>query len=208
MNDITSGVLFLAPGFLALKLFYLFGVQRVRSQWEWTTWSVISSVPIGVAASLLYGGGLNLTAAPSTVEVANRVVIAVTSGILAACAWQVVRRHPSRKAARLRTFFGSSAWDETLEDVGREKRLVELVLVGGKRYRGTIRYGGREDNEAEGWLYLVHPKVYDDGLELFRRPKGTRGYLIHRDRIERMRIMLRSDEPDPAETNASSQPVA
>lgn len=196
MTDLVSGILFLAPGFLALKLFYLLGAQRTRSEWEWTTWSVIASLPINGIAGVLRDlvGVQKATLDP--LEITLRVLVGVAFGGLAASAWQAVRRSPHRKAGQLRMAFGSSAWDEALEDVGREKRQVELVLDDGKRYVGTIRYGGREDNEAEGWIYLIYPDVYDDSIKKFRRAQGTRGYLVHRDHIKRLRVLLTKNEPD------------
>ena len=117
MTDLVAGVLFLAPGFLALKLFYLFGAQRVRSQWEWTTWSVIASLPITGVASVLRDQTMVPRADPDPTEVCLRLLVSVAFGLLAASGWQVVRRSSRTTAARIRTWFGSSAWDEALEDV-------------------------------------------------------------------------------------------
>lgn len=203
-TDLAAGVLFLAPGFLALKLFYLFGAQRVRSQWEWTTWSVIASLPIGGLASVLRDGAGGPRTDTDPLEISLRLLVGIALGGLAALAWQMVRRSRTKRAARLRTWFGSSAWDEALEDVTREKRQVELVLEDDTRYAGTIRYGGREDNEAEGWIYLVHPevlKIVEDGLpdagrKKFRPARGTEGCLVHRDRIKRIRVLKKPGEPD------------
>lgn len=205
MTDLVSGVLFLAPGFLALKLFYLFGAQRVRSQWEWTTWSVIASLPITGLASVLRDLMMVPKADPDPAEITLRLLVGVAFGLLAASGWQVVRRSSHRTASRIRTWFGSSAWDEALEDVGRDKRQVELVLDDDMRYIGTVRYGGREDNEAEGWIYLVHPEVRavaidsdapDASVKKFRPARGTEGYLIHRDRIKRIRVLKKPGELD------------
>ncbi len=197
MTELVAGVLFLAPGFLALKLFYLFGAQRKRSEWEWTTWSIIASLPLTGIASLLRDQSAIQRTAPDALDTAYRLLVAVALGSLVASAWQYVRRSSHHRAAQLRTEFGSSAWDEALEDVQRSRRQVELVLEGGKRYMGTVRYGGREDNEAEGWVYLTHPEVYDESLKKFRPAKGTHGYLVHRDRILRIRVALTKSEPDP-----------
>jgi hypothetical protein len=197
VSELVSGVLFLAPGFLALKVFYLLGAQRSRSEWEWTTWSVIASLPINGIASVLRDHIASSKTTPDPREIGLGLLVGVALGGLAAFGWQIVRSSSSPRAGRLRTDFGSSAWDEALEDAQRAKRQVELVLEDGQRYAGTIRYGGREDNEAEGWVYLVHPEVYDQSAKKFRDARGTHGYLVHRDRIKRLRILLEKMEPGP-----------
>ena len=192
-TDLVAGVLFLAPGFLALKLFYLLGAQRKRSEWEWTTWSVIASLPITGLASLARDYFSSARTDPDPIEVVLRMLIGAAAGVVCGVVWAGIRHSKRDVAGDLRTFFGSSAWDEALEDVGREGRQVELVLEDGLRLAGTIRYGGREDNEAEGWLYLIFPEVFDEELDAFRAAK-SHGYLVHRDRIKRVRVMeMKSD---------------
>jgi hypothetical protein len=51
---------------------------------------------------------------------------------------------------------------------------------------------------------LIHPKVYDPGKKRFRPSTGTHGYLVHRDRIERVRVLLRDDDPEPSTPEAPS----
>ena len=200
MSDIIAGTLFLAPGFLALKLFYLFGAQRPRSQWEWTTWSVIASFPINGAAAVIrqWTGGIAVTwTAPDAPQIVMQVVIASGAGLAGALAWRLVRGSKRDVADRIRMAVGVSAWDETLEDAQRHRRQAEVWLEDGERYLGTVRYAGREDNKAEGWLYLTFPEIYDEGKKAFRHAIGTHGYLVHRDRIKWIRILLTKDEVDP-----------
>lgn len=198
MPDLIAGILFLAPGFLALKLFYLLGAQRVRSEWEWTTWSVVASLPINGLASVLRDRITAPKTSPDPYESVLGLLIGVALGAVLAAGWRLVRASTRAEAARLRRTFGASAWDEALEDAQRANRQVELVLEDGKRYLGTIGYGGREDNAAEGWLYLIFPEVYDESLKDFRPAKGTHGILLHRDRIKRIRVFLRKHEAGPA----------
>jgi len=212
--DLVAGVLFLASGFLALKLFYLLGAQRVRSQWEWTTWSIVASLPINGIASLLRDRIAIVRGDPDGYEVALRLLIGIALGSTLAAAWQLVRASGRSEAARFRRAFGASAWDEALEDVQRDHRQVELVLDDGTKYAGTIGYGGREDNAAEGWLYLIYPEVFDTAIDDYREARGTHGILLHRDRIKRIRVFLRAHEATgtpvarPSAPNASDSPSA
>lgn len=208
MTDLVSGVLFLAPGFLALKLFYLLGAQRPRSEWEWTTWSIIASLPISAIAIMLRSLVAVPRSTPDPVEITLAILVGVVLGSAASAVWQIVRGSSAKWAGRLRRAFGSSAWDEALEDVQRERRQVELVLDDGKRYVGTIGYGGREDNKAEGWVYLVHPEVYDEAAKRHRPAKGTHGYLVHRDQIKRLRVLLKRDELAPGAIAGGTEPSA
>lgn len=193
MTDLVDGILFLAPGFFALKLFYVLGAQRRRSEWEWTTWSVLVSIPINLVAAWMATGSFGL-GKPDLVEIENRFAVASLLGLLAVLVWHLLWRSIKPIAVDLRRLIGTSAWDETLDDVDRHRRAVEVVLDDGARYQGTVTYAGREDNEVEGWLYLTHPKVYDVGTKKFRPPRGTAGYLIHTDHIKRLRVMFRKDE--------------
>jgi hypothetical protein len=130
-TDLVAGVLFLAPGFLALTLFYLLGAQRKRSEWEWTTWSVIASLPITGLASLARDYFSSARTDPDPIEVVLRMLIGAAAGVVCGVVWAGIRHSKRDVAGDLRTFFGSSAWDEALEDVGREGRQVELVLEDG-----------------------------------------------------------------------------
>ena len=210
MAEIVAGVILLAPGFVALKVFYLLGAQRRRSQWEWTTWSVIASLPITGAASLLRTSIPLASTTPDPWETALGLLLGVEFGALMASLWLYVRRSDSRLPEVLRMAFGASAWDEALEDAQRNARLIELIMDDGKRYLGDLRYGDRDDNEAEGWVYLAHPEVYEPALKKFRVANGTHGYLVHRDHIRRVRVHLSKMEPEhkPSSTATTTTGVA
>ena len=198
--DLIDGVLLLAPGFLALKLFYLFGAQRPRSQWEWTTWSVIASLPIVAVAAALYQflGGVPATKNPPALEIALRLAVAASFALAASWAWRRIRRSEHRVARMVVDAVAFSAWDQALEEAVWADRLVVLILDDdGKEYRGFIRYGGREDNGADPWIYLIHPEVLEG--EKFRPANATHGILVHRDQIRRIRVLEARRRAEPAE---------
>ena len=195
--DLVDAILFLAPGFLALKLFYLFGAQRPRSQWEWTTWSVIVSLPVvGIAALLRDQAPASAGVDPDPAEVALRLAVAIAAGAAASVAWQRIRASRDEWANELRMAVTDSAWDQALEDAQIEGRALVLVLED-EEYRGTLRYGDRDDNEAEGWLYLMHPEIRDPKTKKFRPANATNGILVHRDQVKRIRILDVRREPEP-----------
>ena len=50
-EDAASTLAFLVPGFVALSIFYWFGVRIKRPDWLWLIWSLIATVPIAYVAS-------------------------------------------------------------------------------------------------------------------------------------------------------------
>jgi hypothetical protein len=194
--DIVAAVLYLGPGFLALKLFYLFGAQRPRSEWEWTTWSAIASIPINLAASLIVPvfGPLSAPFTVDGVHVAVAIVIGLVGGLVAAWAWRRARASTRPFADWLRRQVTDSAWDLALDDAQHAKRAVSVVMSNGRQYRGTLGYAGREDAAASGWLYLQWPARKDPATNKYVEMTNSHGILIDRDKVVSMRVYLSASE--------------
>jgi Family of unknown function (DUF6338) len=206
--DLVQAALFLAPGFLALKIFYLFGAQRPRSQWEWTTWSIVASLPLnGIAA--LAAAALGRVAIPGPVppvtsttstwqadaaSVAFALFLATISGAVLALAWRTVRASDGKRATWLRRELTDSAWDQALEDAHFKERAIVVVMDDGTRYRGKLKYGGREDAQAAGWMYLHWPGKRDEKTQEWVRLRGTHGLLIERSKIRLVQVYLTKTE--------------
>jgi len=156
------------------------------------------SVPIAYFAAVARDYWPANPTMPDGLEVTIRIGLALGAGVLAVAAWNWIKGASYPWAARIRAYVQDSAWDQTLQDVDDYHRQTELVLVDGRRYAGTIRYAGREDHKAEPWIYLIYPEIYDDGS--FRKARGTHGILVHRDQIDRIRVL---NPPDWAEASAS-----
>jgi hypothetical protein len=208
-GDLVNGLLFLAPGFLALKIFYLFGAQRARSDWEWTAWSVIASIPIvGVAAYLRSLVGPPEIAAPDPLEVLFRVAVAVAVGGSLVGVWWLIYRAPFPWATALVERVQDSVWDHVIaKEISAGRRVAEIVLADGTRYQGTIRHAGREDAGAREFVYLIHPEIFDEATGRFRDALGTRGILVHREEIRRIRVRMSNKEYDEV-TNAAMDPMS
>lgn len=52
-DQVIHTLTYVAPGFVALKIFYLFGLRSRRSDLEWTIWSLVTSVVVGGLSGLL-----------------------------------------------------------------------------------------------------------------------------------------------------------
>jgi hypothetical protein len=206
--DLVQAALFLAPGFLALKIFYLFGAQRPRSQWEWTTWSIVASLPLNGVAALTASALARpasqaaiptVTSAPSAwqpdaASIALALVLAVLSGAVLALAWRTVRASDGKRATWLRRELTDSAWDQALEDAHFKERAIVVVMDDGARYRGKLKYGGREDTQAAGWMYLHWPGKRNEKTQEWGRLRGTHGLLIERSKIRLLQVYLTKTE--------------
>jgi hypothetical protein len=49
-DDVAATLKLLIPGFIALSVFYWFGLAVRRTDWRWTLWSLLTSIPLTVAA--------------------------------------------------------------------------------------------------------------------------------------------------------------
>ena len=52
-EQVADTLRLLVPGFVALKVFYWFGLRTKRADWEWTLWAILISSPIALAAAVI-----------------------------------------------------------------------------------------------------------------------------------------------------------
>lgn len=197
-----------APGFVAMKLIYVFGAQRQRAQWEWTVWSVGISLPIAwitlriapTASRLL---GLGSEAAYVLISMGLAVALAVVVSAL----WILVERSDRDSLVWLRRALTDSAYDEVMDDSVIHQRWLEVVVDGTDRevsYVGWLATAGREDNKAEPWVFLKSVRHRTtEGADYTLIP-NTNGLLFHRDRIQRIRVLSAAGE---GEANAPTDQV-
>lgn len=192
LDELRGGILFLAPGFVALRIYTAFAYRRPRSDWHWLVWSVIASLPIdfvarGLLSVLPEGSPRDL------IDALFRALLALALGVVLCVLW---RRIATAKRPLVRRFADrlvDSVWDDMLDMAHNEDRTVEVVTINGTRYVGHFR-AGREDAGAEPWLFLTEgywcraPQAND-----WEQPTA-RGLLIHRDQIRQVIIQATPDE--------------
>jgi hypothetical protein len=204
-QEVRSAAALLAPGLLTLKLFYLFGVQRPRSQWEWTTWSVLVSFPIDWAVRAWAPRvAAQLQADPIAADLGLRIALPFAVAIVAAIVWMFVRRADADAVVWFRRAVTDSAWDEVIDNAVAHKRWVEVLTIAADAdvpFRGWIDTAGREDAQAEPWVYLVGVTRKVPAEDGWPELPGTHGMLIHRDHIRRIRIFeaVQAEEPAPTD---------
>lgn len=152
----------LGPGFVALKVFYIFRAQPGRSQWEWTVWSVLAG--LGLAwlvewpATLLAartGLGLDL------VQIGARLLLAVVIGALLGRLWFAIMASPHPRADRLARRLTDSAWDRVFDNVATHSRHVVVDTTDDATFYGWVNVAGREDTRAHPFIYLTDVKEYN-----------------------------------------------
>jgi hypothetical protein len=220
----TAGIV--APGFVAMKLIYIFGAQRQRPQWEWTVWSVLVGLACNAVATWVLE--LRLRVAIGSDDVAlllNRFGFALLFAGLVILGWGFLKhsdepfRRPVRSSSQqggwfkkpddirvwLRRSLTDSAWDEVVDDAILHERWMEVITSGPDgetAYRGWLHAGGREDAKAEPWLYLRSVKHRKDPGG-WTKLEGTHGMLIHRDQIKRIRVFEKAgaeNAPEESDT--------
>jgi hypothetical protein len=192
-SDIITVAGLVAPGFLAMKLFYTFGAQRQRAQWEWIVWSALIGLPADALARWVTGTFTHPADWPDwPVDGAVRLLLPCGLALLFAWVWRE-RVKPAEEGwlRFLRRGLTDSAWDEVMDDAVQHERWVEIVTEtssGEVSYTGWLSTVGREDSAAERWVYIEKVQHRPgDGAELVPLV-ATHGLLIHRDHIKRIRI--------------------
>jgi hypothetical protein len=211
-DELLKAVLVVGPGFVLLKVLYLFGGQHKRLEWEWAVWSVIASLPIAAASAGIVGAGqaagISGPFPKDGIEAAIRFALALVIGPALAFAWYRIRRSDRENFRVFRRYLEDSAWDFALFEAAWRDRGVEVIVDAGDReahFYGSIDTYGQESAGAEPWVYLTY--VYEWRPDVGFVPvesegdesPETVGYLFHKDQIKRMRFTeAKPDRTSPA----------
>jgi hypothetical protein len=194
-----------------MKLFYMFGAQRQRLEWEWVAWSVLLSLVIDALTTAVVQPWLvSRRIEPSVADVLARVALALSIAAFGIILWRFIKRSDLGLVVQVRRAMTDSAWDEVLDDSVVHGRWVQVDTdVNGheRSFLGWVRTAGREDANAERWLYLervcdVTQKVGASEKSSAEDPKelGFQGLLIHRDQVRRLWVLKGQDDgrkPEP-----------
>lgn len=167
-QQVTDTLALLIPGFLALKLFYVFGLQTKRSDVEWALWSILFSAPIAGLASIVAAAGVHNNL------VVSLVLAAITGGVLI-IAWRIVARiWPTLNAKEQ-----IRAWDVVFG--GDDAPWLQVEMADGRVFVGQPKYVASSVDTDALDLYLVDPRQ-SDGTKLTPIP-GIDGLLIARSDV-------------------------
>jgi hypothetical protein len=195
-EEVLNNILLLGPGFVFVKLFYLFGQQHRRLEWEWVVWSVLASLPIAGVAALVLSVPIKGPLPYEVAEAATRFALAVGGGLLLAYWWRTHLHSKNRLIRIARRSVLDSAWDLVLDNAYHDgygiavtvERIDDEGKVGEASYYGSLAAFGYEAAQAEPILFMKDVSRWDPSKGYVRLGDHRDGMLFHRDRIRRVRV--------------------
>ena len=215
IDDVLPFVAIIGPGFVFLKVLYVFGGQHRRLEWEWVVWSVLIGLVLSWVGTIL-ANILAFWQGPVPRELAIGMVsfvLAVVFGGLAAAAWERLKQKQltNTNARRLHRWVSDSAWDFVLDEADRRDNGVEVTVeVDGKEksYYGSLDTYGQEVAEAKPYVYLTYVYLWDPKKGYLPMDKRTEGILFHQRDIKRMRFIARVSPQERVEPDYTEPAVA
>ena len=162
---------YLAPGFVLMKVFYVFGLSTKRSDAQWAIWSVI-------AAWIPYEFSLRFV--PVDLRQPASFAIAIILGVVVAVVWHALAdRYPKVRADQ-----SIRAWDLVLS----RPRWVQVDLTDGRTFLGYVRNASASiDADDEVDLYIGTPKRIEEGKPPIELP-NVEGILVRSDHISSIAV--------------------
>ncbi len=203
-GDVLQFIAVIGPGFVLLKVLYVFGGQHRRLEWEWVVWSVLIGLVL-TSASAGFVGFFSFIEGPMP---RDSVLVLTSFGLAAGCGaglaylWERVKQSRRPEARRLHRWISDSAWDFVLDEANRRDTGVEIITeVDDKEvaYYGTLDTFGQEVAQAEPWIYLTFVYRWDPDRGYLPMSDRTEGMLFHRRNIKRLRFIAENKPQETAE---------
>lgn len=165
-SEIADALLFFIPGFVALKIFYAFGLKSNRTDLEWVVWSLLTSQlifvltePVRQYFQLTPEDGLSRVAA---------LTLSVFIGFGAVYLWDL------RPVRAWRWRFIPEPWDMALL-TAVDKKLQAVVQIGdGREFQGDIEWMGLSGEGASRSITLINVQVGQGDGTWLDLPLGQR----------------------------------
>jgi len=203
---IRDNILLFGPGFVFVKLVYLFGEQHRRLEWEWLVWSVIAGLPIAFTAEWFTTGVLP-SALPSTADPAHglaRFAIAVGAATVVVVVWRLIRHSRLWPIRFVRRSLSDSAWDLILDRAVTDGCGVAVTVertddegkTGEASFYGSLAAFGYEAASAEPIVFLRWVWRWDPTARRYVELSHVEGegMVFHRDKILRMRLVAPTEQ--------------
>jgi uncharacterized protein DUF6338 len=178
--DIEATIRYLVPGFIALKVFYLFGLRTRRSDFGWTVLSIATAAILDSIVGLL---GVQGRAERLLVATGLGVLLAVLAGLL----WQEIS---SRSDVAM--WFARQAWDKAFARPGWRQVWIEdgPIVLGAP----TLVSESAETDDQD--VYLEKPQWVDRTTGERTPVDNVAGMWIPASRIELIQVLdLTAQEP-------------
>lgn len=186
-EEAADTIRLLVPGFVALKVFYAFGLRTRRSDLEWTVWSVLAAAVI----DLLVGPARDqhvvwLDRIP---EFLTGLVLAIGLGLVLIVGWRVlIGLRP-----RLRDQASRMAWDAVLS----QPHWVQIWTNGGKTISGKVALIADPVETDDLDLYVTEPAWVDAKLNVLPMD-GVEGVVVARSDIAFIQVFPNSHGSEQA----------
>lgn len=202
---LIDNIVLLGPGFIFVKVVYLFGEQHRRLEWEWIVWSILASLPIAALSDLILAAPIGGPVPLDVATAVTRFTVAIVGGIAVAYFWRRYRHASNRLMRFVRHSLSDSAWDLVLDNALREgcgvaittERIDDNGHSGETSFYGRIATFGYETAGAEPIVFLKDVSRWDAAKAAYVHLGGDErdGMLFHRSQIRRVRIWAPRDEP-------------
>jgi hypothetical protein len=161
-DDLVSNIVLLGPGFIFVKVVYLFGEQHKRLDWEWLVWSVLASLPIAGATDVLLSPKLQGPLPFEFVQGTTHFALALVAGSAVAYLWRTHRHNQHPLVRFVRHSLADSAWDVVLDNALRDgcgvavtvERPNDAGVTTEASYYGRLATFGYETAGAEPIVFL------------------------------------------------------
>jgi hypothetical protein len=173
-SDIEGTLRFVVPGFVALKLFYVFGLRTRRTDLELTLWSVLVAAVINAFVE-------RLTPPDVATRLALALVSAATGAGVAVAAWRmIVRRRPQTAAG-----ISPRAWDAILG----VPHWVQIWTTSGRVIHGRPRIVSESVETDTLDLYLEEVAWVDVERRQRIPMDGAAGVLVAESSIDFIQVL-------------------
>ena len=181
-SDIIATLGLLAPGFIALKTFYLLGLRTKRSDAEWALWSIIWSAPISLiaaAASRTTIASISTSEALPVAFLGWAIVLALLAGVLASLGW----RATAERWQALRSSASLTTWDSVLSTPHWVEIWTEQGVISGRvrEIASTAETDGAD-------IYVDEPAWVNTATGATTAMTGLAGVWVARDQIHLIQV--------------------
>lgn len=152
-SELVQILLYVLPGFIGLKVVYLFGIRQRRTDLEWTIWSIaLSSIAFIVAAPVRAWLGLGDTGAKA-------IALSYPAALLMAAGLVVVLRLPTIRRQRWRLI--AEPWDMAYAEAIDRKLQIVVELHDGREVYGDMLWMGLAGEGAARSVTIGNAQMSD-----------------------------------------------